>query len=64
MKKAPRLVKIGNIVSEGYEGPLAQAPSGRWVPARPLGLFSLGSRLGLALGVFTGKWDALEWEEQ
>lgn len=34
---------------------------GIWTPARPLGLFSLVSRLKLAYGVFIGKYDALKW---
>ena len=36
----------------------------RWVAARPLGWPSLKSRVCLAWGVFTGKYDALKWEQQ
>lgn len=35
-----------------------------WKPARPLSLPSLLKRLRLALNVFVGKYDALEWKGQ
>jgi|GEM_PF-5438269 len=35
----------------------------KWVPARPLGFQSFGSRVKLAWMVFTGKADALIWPE-
>ena len=34
-----------------------------WVPARPEGFFSLGSRFRLALAVFRGEADALFWPQ-
>lgn len=34
-----------------------------WVPARPLGFYSLSHRIKLAWMVFTGKADALTWPE-
>ena len=35
-----------------------------WALARPEGYYSLGNRIKLAYGVFTGKYDALKWEGQ
>lgn len=32
-----------------------------WVPVRPLGLASVTNRVRLAWGVFTGRYDALQW---
>jgi len=37
--------------------------NGKWVPARPFGLFSLRNRLRLAWKVFTGKADVFTWPE-
>lgn len=39
-------------------------PNGRWVAARPLGAPTLVQRFKLAWGVFTGRYDALEWTGQ
>jgi hypothetical protein len=44
-----------------------QLPDGRWVPARAMawqysGVKELKNRLTLAWGVFTGKYDAFDWE--
>jgi len=36
----------------------------RWVPARPMGFDSWGTRFKLAWMVFTGKADALTWPGQ
>lgn len=35
--------------------------SGRWIPARPLGLDTLSNRFKLAWQVFAGKYDAVKW---
>lgn len=37
--------------------------NGKWVPARPIGFQSLGSRLRATWLVFTGRADALIWPE-
>lgn len=39
---------------------------GEWVPARPMGYRSLGfwHNFKLAWGVFTGKYDAIKWDQQ
>ena len=36
---------------------------GRYVPSRPCGYYSLGSRLSIAWKVFTGKADAVVWSD-
>jgi len=38
--------------------------NGKWVPARPLGLYGIRHRIALAWDVLTGKADALYWEGQ
>ena len=63
MKKAPQLIHTeGFSAIGGYWSAQCRLPDGRWVMARPIGYFSLRSRLKLAWGVFTGKYDALQWE--
>ena len=62
MKKAPSLYSLAelkNIVNGN--GPMTEISSGKWVPARSLGFYSLPRRLKLAWGVFIGKYDALKW---
>lgn len=44
-------------------GTMQQDADGSWNPARKLGYPSLFSRLRLAWGVFTGRYDALDWRE-
>lgn len=41
-----------------------QTPDGRWVPARPIGMFGLRYRLKAAWRVFTGRADAVIWDDQ
>ena len=58
--KAPRLqvaeqLKAWDIQTQTADG---------WKMARPEGLWGLRSRLRLAWGVFTGKYDALKWHRQ
>lgn len=62
MKQAPSLVTFKSLAKAELEGPKAQI-NGKWVPARPFGLFSIWSRLKLAFGVFTGRYDAFQWPE-
>lgn len=58
MKKAPNIVSFAQV----NEAESSRAfISGRWVPVRPLGYFSLGNRFKCAWLVFTGKADALVW---
>ena len=43
-----------------------ETKSGCWIPARPLACSWLGlrRRLFLVWGVFTGRYDVLDWEEE
>ena len=43
-----------------------ESPSGEWIPARPLNsrCASLMQRLLSAWRVFTGRYDALDWEDE
>lgn len=45
---------------------LAEYRKGQWTPARPLSYGGIGlfKRIRLAWGVFTGRYDALDWEDQ
>lgn len=52
---ASRIVRDSKSVSTGL-------PDGRWVPARPLGWYSLVPRIKAAWGVFTARYDAVDWE--
>lgn len=60
----PNLWELESLLRHCKEGPACGLPDGRWVPARPLGFESIGSRLRLAWLVFTGRADALTWTEQ
>lgn len=39
-------------------------PSGRWVPSRALGRMCWQMRLRAAWGVWTGRYDAVDWGQQ
>lgn len=41
-------------------------PSGEWIPARPITSYGLRwwRNLKMAWGVLTGRYDALDWEEE
>ena len=38
-------------------------PDGRWLPARPINVNTALTRFKLAWGVFIGRYDALDWED-
>lgn len=61
-KKAPSLWRLPEL-SESVKSVSCQLPSGKWVPARPIGLFGIRHRFSLAWKVFTGQCDALLWPE-
>lgn len=64
MKKAPTLWKLEDLpgMRKIAAGPVTMTEiDNKWLPARPLGYYSLRSRLRLAYMVFTGKADALLW---
>ncbi len=60
----PNLILADHLRNHPEDWPEAGLPDGRWVAARPLSMGSLLTRLKLAWGVFTGKYDALRWIEQ
>jgi hypothetical protein len=61
MKKAPQLWQLKDLLKTADE---TQAHiGGLWVPARPIGYFSLRSRLKMAWLVFKGEADALQWPQ-
>ena len=60
MKKAPSLLRLADLVHD-YRCQVETEDGGIWVPARPLGFYSIWSRLKLSWMVFTGKADALLW---
>lgn len=41
-----------------------ETPSGRWIPARPTNPTDIITRCRHALGVLTGRYDALDWEDE
>ena len=59
MKKAPQVVRVDDV-RRWLE--VAQIDD-EWVPARPLGLFTIPNRLRCAWLVFTGACDALRWQK-
>ena len=62
MLQAPRLVSLDDVLDSDVS---QQRKNGRWLPARPLFPFiALAARTRLAWGVFTGRYDALDWEER
>ena len=60
--RVPALFEVESIVRQASE--VRVEKGNRWVPVRSLGYsgFYLFRRLKLAWGVFTGKYDAVEWE--
>lgn len=64
MRKSPMIYSLfgisvmlnGQTKSETYL-------NGKWVPARPLGYYSLGFRLKCAWLAFTGRCDLIQWPE-
>jgi len=59
MKKAPKIHNLCGLL-ESIESTQTEI-GGRWVPARPIGYFSVRYRIKAAWLVFTGKADALTW---
>lgn len=62
MKQLPTLHTVASIK---LHETLIKTPNGNWILRRPLSLSIIGlsHRLKLAIGVFTGKYDALDWTE-
>lgn len=63
--KSPNVWGLKSLVDHCTSGGVScQISTGAWVPARPLGFDSIGSRVKAAWLVFTGKADAVVWPEQ
>lgn len=62
MNKAPNLWTLKSLLE--YIPTVSAEIGGRWVPARPLGVYSIRHRLNIAWKVFTGKADAFTWPEE
>jgi len=63
LNTAPYHWTVSNLVHHAINGP-QMSVNGKLVPVRPFGEYSLRSRWRLALMVFTGRADAVEWPGQ
>lgn len=63
MKRAPSVYTPTTLLAYLKTGPKTKTLHG-WHPARPIGLFSVKSRICLAWEVFTGRADVLRWPHQ
>ena len=61
MENAPNLFNLKELM-KAFETSIEI--NGKWVPARPCGLYSLKNRIVLAFGIFVGKYDAVKWPNQ
>ncbi len=67
LNKAPTKYKLTTLIRDltGSDGTLMQVlntdGTTHWVPARPIGYFSITNRLKYAWMVFTGKADIIIW---
>jgi hypothetical protein len=64
LNSAPNEWSVPALRLHMKHGPETRLPDGSREVARPLGFYSLRSRLRLAWAVFTGKADALFWPGQ
>jgi hypothetical protein len=60
-KQAPNLYTLYNLLHDRHNN--SAFINGKWIPARPLGFYSLSHRIKLAWTVFTGKADVVTWPE-
>lgn len=63
MRRAPSVYTPSTLSAVLINSPRKDL-NGKWLPARPEGMFSIKSRLRLAWEVFTGKADVLRWPGQ
>ena len=61
MEKAPTIWNLRDLLQHCASGPRSGSKNGQWVPARPIGYFSLRNRIKAAWAVFTGRADAVTW---
>lgn len=64
MKNAPTLYTLEALLKDTVNPSVAANIDGKWVPARPCGLYSIGNRVRCAWAVFTGRADAVQWPGQ
>lgn len=64
MRQAPNHWQVDYLAEYLRSGRCTAQIDGHYVPARPLGFYSLQSRMHLAWLVFTGRADALTWPGQ
>jgi hypothetical protein len=66
--KYPQLLIADHVVSSGLTKKQVKDPRTYrdiWVAARPMPpSCGIGRRLQLAIGVFTGRYDAIKWKQQ
>ena len=63
MSKYPSIRSIASVI-ESAQHVSCGLPDGRWVPLRSEGFASWRERVRAAWLVFTGRADALVWEQQ
>lgn len=64
LNKAPLIYRLELILknTDNFKNSQTQDPkTGEWIPARPLGYYSICHRIKCAWMVFTGKADVLRW---
>lgn len=62
LNKAPNIWNLDHLVAYvNNRTSLTEVHGGTWVPARPLGLFSLKERFRLAWKTFKGEVDVVRW---
>lgn len=61
MRDAPTLYTLKSLSYTLNQNCTTGLPDGTWVPARPVGLYSLRGRFRIAWLVFTGRADAFRW---
>lgn len=59
-EKAPSMWSMKHLLEHIKDGEQAE-DDGIWLPARPIGYFSLRERFRIAWEVFTGRADAFTW---
>lgn len=64
MKKAPSRFNAYELIEKDWPSRTKVDGYAGWVPARPVGYFSLIERIKCAWFVFTGKADVLFWPKQ
>lgn len=64
MRQAPNIYSLRSLIKAADGTSMAGLADGSWVPARPLGFFSMEQRLKAAWLAFAGKGDVVLWPDQ